>query len=203
MRPDIPAALALLLASCGGVAVPHETYYRIDAPELGAHPIRSGDVLRVEGLDLDASLSSDRVLIADDAVQLRAYEFHRWLNPLDRMVLDTLVRSLSRSGAFQRVKGPTDDAGESLVLAGRVIDFHQSGAAGVWCGKVTMELRLTRASDGAALFDEEFTHSVAMEEPSPDAAVRALSRGTGEVLRQFLDRCHEAGVFRGFAEPGK
>ena len=99
-----PAPLALLLglvaAGCSSVDLPQEAYYRITLPAIGPIPVRSAHVLRVEGFELDSSLSSDRLLVAETPVRLRAYEFQRWVNPLDRLVQDALQRGLTHTRAF-------------------------------------------------------------------------------------------------------
>ena len=192
-----------LLASCSGVAIPEENFYRLDLPQVRGVKSRSPDVLRVEGFELASSLSSDRVLVSENQVQLRAYEFHRWINPLDRLVKDYILVGLTRAKAFAEVKGPEDGPGETLLLSGRILDFHQVAIAGGWSGKVTLALRLEVASDRRVLFQEEFSRSVPMGDSTPSAAVIALSQATSQVLEHFLSRCTEVGVFEGFAKPGK
>jgi uncharacterized lipoprotein YmbA len=192
------------LSGCGSVTMPQEHYYRIGLPDLGRSSLVSADIVRVEGFDLASALHSDRLLVAEDAVQLRAYEFHRWISPLQRLVQDAMTVGLSRAHAFTEVKGPTDGPGETLVLTGRILDFHQANVDGEWAGKVTIALRLDDArGDRGVVLQEEFTQSVKMTDESPGAAVRALSEGTRGVLQQFLERCVQVGVFADVARPGK
>lgn len=202
MRAGIILVL-VLFASCGSVAIPEENFYRLDLPQVRGVKTRSPDVLRVEGFELASTLSTDRILVAENRVRLRAYEFHRWINSLDLLVKDCVLVGLTRAQAFAEVKGPADGPGETLLLSGRILDFHQVAIAGSWSGKVTLSLRLEVASGHRLLFQEEFSCSVPMAGSTPSAAVLALSQAMSRVLEHFLSRCSEVGVFEGFAKPGK
>jgi ABC-type uncharacterized transport system auxiliary subunit len=195
-------AMALAAGACGSVQVPEEHYYRLVLPQVEPRAQRSPAVLRIEGFELAASLSPDRLLVATAPVQLRAYEFHRWIGPLERLVQDAVREQLTRAGAFTAVKGPEDGPGESLVLTGRIIDFHQVAMAQTWGGKVTVQLRLSRVEDRQVLFHEEFSATVSMPQAAPMDAVQALSMATDGVVRQFLARCDAVAVFAA-ARPGR
>ena len=214
-RVALTSICSLILASCGSVVIPEEHYYRLALPELPVGtsvdtpvgmPGGSVEVLRVEGFELASTLRGDRLLVAESPVQLRAYEFHRWISSLDRLVRDVVTAVLTRSNAFREVKGPTDGPGETLLLSGRILDFHQVADRGAWAGKVRFHLRLATGFDTGeprVLFQQEFTATVPMQGPSPAAAVVALSAATGRVIAGFLGRCRDVGVFSGVAKPGK
>ncbi|MCA8956777.1 MAG: membrane integrity-associated transporter subunit PqiC [Planctomycetes bacterium] len=202
-----PAALccALCLPSvgCRSVAIPEEHYYRLDLGALpavaDAHKPPAG-VLRVEGFDVAASLSTDRLLVASTPVQLRAYEFHRWLNPLGQLVRDAVVTGLSRTGAFAEVKSPTDAPGEDWSLSGRIVDFHQVvHQGGGWAARVTMRLRLWSPARGALLLQQELSRQVPVNGSEPAALAAALSEALVQVLQGFAEKCVQARVF---AVPG-
>ena len=195
--------VALLCVGCSTVAIPEENYYRLDLPRLTPMAAASSEILRIEGFELASSLNSDRLLVADNPVQLRAYEFHRWIGPLDRLVQDAVQAGLSRVRAFAEVKGPAEAPGETLYLSGRILDFHQVGEDGAWAGRVTLELRLAASQDRRVLFQEEFSRTVPMQGATPADAARSLSAGTGRIVEDFLERCDVAGVFSSAAQPGK
>ena len=193
----------LLVVGCSAVSVPQENYYRLAAVGLPVALAPTKDTLRVEGFELASSLSRDQILVADNSVQLRAYEFHRWISPLNRLIQDTVATGLTRSKTFAQVKGPTDDPGETLALSGRVLEFQQEGESGKWQARVTIELRLQSAPERRLLLQDEFTAEVPMTESDPAAAVVALSSGVGRVVSSFLERCREAGLIAVAAGPSK
>lgn len=184
--------LAGLSVGCGAVPVPVETYYRLAPTNQQPIATASQEALRVEGFELASALSSDRLMVAESPVQLHIYEFHRWINPLERLVQDAIRGGLRRAGAFGEVLGPADSgASEAMTLTGRVLDFQQVPLGDGWGGRVRLELRLVGGSGQRTLLREEFGATAAMADASPAGAVQALSRATGEVLSQFLRRCAE------------
>jgi uncharacterized lipoprotein YmbA len=200
---SILTPVLVLAAGCSSVSLPEENYYRLALPDRVASPIRTTHVLRIEGIELDSSLSRDKILVAQSDVQLQAYEFHRWISPLDRLIQDAITNGLSRSGAFVQVKGPVDGPGESLLLSGRVLDFQQVAGANGWSGKVTIVLRVLSARDRELVLEREVTSTLAMGDKSPGAAATALSSGLGDTMTQFLAGCAGTAVFAQAARPSK
>ena len=92
----------------------------------------------------------------------------------------------------------------AVQLNGRVLEFHQVEAGGIWLARVTLELGLSEAS-GRLVFQQEFTSSRPMAHNDPEQLVIALSEGMAEVVEQVLARCEADGLFeRGLrAPPGK
>lgn len=152
----------------------------------------------------------DRLLVAERVGQLRAYEFHRWMNPLNRLVQAAVRRGVQETGAFAEAKGLADPSGEDFVLRGRILDFHQSAVEGRWVGLVRIGLRLARAADRAVVLQRVFSATTSLAEAEegetfdlPAELAIALSAGTGPVIELFHQACAEAGLFADLARPGK
>lgn len=188
------AALALLLAGCGSVEVPIETFYRLPPPRPPRSPEPLPAVLRVDRLRLAANLAGDQLLVADGPVRLHRYEMHRWAGPVDELVLDALLLGFARSGGFAEIKGPGDAGAEDLLLSGTIVDFLQVRQGDAMVGRVTLDLRLVEADSGREVFRAEFSQTVPATDPGPEAAAVALSEGLGEVVAEVLQRAHAAGV---------
>lgn len=195
------AALGVL-GACGAVVLPREHYYRIVPPQGLVESGVAGGVLRLEGLELNTSLTSDRILVASSPVELHAYEFHRWVSPLDRMVEDTLFTALVRSRAFKEVKGPAACPGEDLLLSGRILDFHQVHQGGRSFAKVNLALRLYDRKQEKTLIQDEFRALVPLLGNDPAAVAQGLSKGLAKVTRDLLARCVAVGALRAQVHAG-
>ncbi len=186
------------LAACGSVAVPRERYYRLAPPDpASADPQRAG-VLRVMDLQLGTALDRDCLLVAD-GVRLEPQPLERWVAPLDRLVTDALVLSLSRSGTVALVKGGADPGRETWSLHGRIIDFAEVASGGERRARVGLELWL-EARD-AVLLHDEFVAELPIEGPGSAGAVVALSQGVQQVVADLVRRMDDEGVFAAARPP--
>ena len=183
------------VAGCGSVEVPKQLYYRLEAPEPPKATIPRAGVLRVGGLELAADLAGDRVMVAENAVQVAPFVHHHWAGPLDGLLADVLVTGLRRAGWFERVKDPMAGGGEDWVLSGRVLDFQLApGEDGRWVGRATIDLELVDRQ-GALVFRDEFQRDVPAEGTDAAHVVHALSQSVAGILTDFGTRCERAGVF--------
>ncbi|MFK7742030.1 MAG: ABC-type transport auxiliary lipoprotein family protein [Planctomycetota bacterium] len=182
--------------------MPAERFYRLDLPVVSPpDPMRAG-TLRVLDLQLGTALDSDR-LLCQDGVRLEARSLSRWVAPLDRLVTESLVLSLSRARVCELVKSSADPGLEDWTLHGRIVDFVEAEGAGGPEARVAIELWLTER--GELVFHEEFD----CVEPilpgaagdgggdlgAADQAVAALSRGLSRVVTQVVDRMHGRNLF--------
>lgn len=198
MRMVWLAALGGLLAACGSVAVPRERYYRLAPPApTTADPQRAG-VLRVMDLQLGTALDRDCLLVAD-GVRLEPQPLDRWVAPLDRLVTDALVLSLSRSGTVALVKGGADPGRETWSLHGRIVDFAEVHTDGVRSARVALELWLE--SRDTVLLHDEFVAELPIAAPGSAGAVQALSLGVQQVVAGLVQRLHGEGVFAAARPP--
>lgn len=181
---NLRLASLLLLAGCGSVPLPEERFYRLALPPPAVAAHAGAGVLRIDRPHLAASLAGDTLLVAEDDVTLRPYLFHRWAAPLEALVADELVTYFARSHCFTEVKAATDPGTEDLVLGCRVLELHQVVDGGVWQGRVTLALRLTR--EGRVVRELELQRAVPAGERTPEAVVRALGQAFGEILGRTL-----------------
>ena len=188
----------IVVVACGSVELPRERYFRLDPPPIApADPQRAG-VLRVMDMQLGTAIDRDCLLVAR-GMELEPRPLDRWVAPLDRLVTDALVLSLSRTRSVSLVKGGADPGGETWTLHGRIVDFAEVQADGERTARVGLELWLE--SRDRVLLAEEFHAVQPIVEPGPEAAVAALSVGVQKVVTELVDRMNRDGVFAAARPP--
>jgi uncharacterized lipoprotein YmbA len=185
-RAVLLAALSMA-GACSSVAMPERATYRLAPPEPAASAVteRGSGVLRVASVELAADLQGDRLMVADGPVRVHGYQFHHWAGPLDRMIADSVVTVLRRSGRFTTVKAETDRGEEDWLLNARVLDFHQAADGDRWCGLVTLDLQVTDR-DGRGVFRGEIRQREPLAVIDPEHLAVALSAATAGALDRFL-----------------
>jgi uncharacterized lipoprotein YmbA len=182
----------LLLAACGSVVVPEERYFRLAALAAAEPDPDRGGVLRVLDLQLHTAIDAD-ALLRQDGLRLRPWPLCRWVAPLDRLVTDALVLSLSRARVCELVKGAGDPGGETWTLHGRIVDFAEAAGATGRAAKVGVELWLQQGEQ--MLLHDEFRAEVALTAVSPEAAVDGLSSGLQQVASALVTRMRAGNLF--------
>jgi ABC-type uncharacterized transport system auxiliary subunit len=190
----ISVSSLLLLASCGSVTVPGESIWRLSPPVVEPSLLSDPLVLRVDRLPALAALPDDRLVVAPGPNRLFTRELDRWSCPLPDLVHDALLTGLVRSRAFAQVKGPAEPGHEDLVLAGRILDFHEVVDGDRSFGRATLDLRVTRSSDGRLLWQKELTRSVATAHGGAEGTVVALSSALSGIVQDLLQGCRDGGV---------
>jgi ABC-type uncharacterized transport system auxiliary subunit len=178
------AALALVLAGCGGGSVPPDVYYRLNAPAdvaLRAGGPMAGTVdvapFRAEGL------LNDRAIVYRTAADTFAgYSYHFWWAAPGALLQQSLVDVLRRAKAFDIVATPELRLDRTYEIVGRVRRLEHTGGAVA----VEIELLLRVARSGAPLLFKTYTQDVRTADPSVPAAVAAFSAAVNAIWAAFL-----------------
>ena len=194
IRRSLAMCSVLALSACGSVAIPGETVWRLTPPALQPQALSDTVVLRVQRLELLGALPEDRLVVATGPHRLWTRELDRWSGPLPDLVHDALLTGLSRSHAFAQVKGPQETGREDLTLQGRILDFHEIREDPRSIVKATLDLRVSRASDGKLLWQKELSRVVPTERPGAEGAVAALSLALQGIVGDLLQSCRDSGV---------
>ncbi|MBL9078932.1 MAG: membrane integrity-associated transporter subunit PqiC [Planctomycetes bacterium] len=187
------------LAACGSVELPREHFYRLDLPVARRpDPGRAG-VLRVQDLQLGTALDGD-CLSVQRGVEVEPRPFDRWIAPLDRLVTDALVLSLSRARVCDLVKGAADAGAEHWTLHGRIVEFGEArGADGAAEARIALELWLEQ--HGELVFHDEFRIAEPLANGGPEATVAGLSQGLVRVVDDVVARMQARGLFAAARPP--
>lgn len=167
------ALVALIAcAGCGG-KLPETRYYQLAIPD--ARP-RSGErVLVLDALATEAAYDDERIVYRTTPFRLDYYQYHHWAGAPGTMVSSYLEQALERSGRFRAVvREVTPDA--PVMLAGRVIAIEEVDRSRTeWLGRIALELMLTDARSGEALWTEQFDETEPLHQQTPEGLAQALS----------------------------
>jgi ABC-type uncharacterized transport system auxiliary subunit len=163
----------LACAACGG-KLPDTRYYQLAPP--GAARAHGGDGLLVlEALTADAAYDDDRIVYRTTPFRLDYYQYQRWSSAPGAMVGNYLEQALETSGKFRAVvREMTPDA--PVVLTGRVVAIEEIDRSKTeWVGRIALELLLTDARTGEALWTDQLEETEPLRQQSPEGLAAALS----------------------------
>jgi uncharacterized lipoprotein YmbA len=183
MRPWIPALL-LAVSACAG-AMPETRYYQLAAPE--AKPASGGDgVLVLESLHTDSAYDDDRIVYRTTPFRLDYYQYQRWSSAPGVMVGNYLEQALERSGKFRSVvREMTPDA--PVILSGRVLALEEVDTSKTaWQGRIVLELVLTDARTGRALWTRQLEEREPLRQQTPEGLAQAISIAMTRIVAQTM-----------------
>jgi ABC-type uncharacterized transport system auxiliary subunit len=181
---SLALATSLAPAACGG-KLPDTRYYQLVPPE--SRPGRGGDELLVlEPLTTDAAYDDERIVYRTTPFRLDYYQYQRWSSAPGLMIGNYLERTLEASGKFRGVVHDlTPDA--PVVLAGRVIAIEEVDRSKTeWLGRLVLELMLTDAKTGEALWTQQFDETEPLRVQTPEGLAAALSTAMARVVAQVI-----------------
>jgi ABC-type uncharacterized transport system auxiliary subunit len=176
-------ATLLALAACGG-KLPDTHFYQLAAPESKAG---GGDGLLVlDTLTTDSAYDDDRIVYRTTPFRLDYYQYQRWSSTPGLMVGNYLEQALETSGKFRAVvRELTPDA--PVVLAGRVAAIEEvDRSKTLWLGRIVLELILTDAKTGEALWTRQFDETEPLRQQTPEALAAALSIAMSRIAAQTV-----------------
>ena len=176
-------AMSLAVTACGG-KLPDTHYYQLTAPESKAG---GGDNLLVlDTLTTDAAYDDDRIVYRTTPFRLDYYQYQRWSSTPGLMVGNYLEQALETSGKFRAVmRELTPDA--PVVLAGRVVAIEEvDRSKTLWVGRIVLELILTDARTGEALWTRLFDETEPLRRQTPEGLAAALSIAMSRIAAQTI-----------------
>lgn len=175
-----------LLSGCvaGGGPI---RYYRIEVPSqpaVNAAP-GFGVTLQVGTLDAPPIMRDGRILYQMGAHEVGAYEYHRWVEPPDRIVQDALLRMLRATGKYQSVDTTRSGVRADYILQGRIYEFSEVDKPEVY-SRVFLELELHDARNFRTVWSRVYDNEDRVEGKAVpevvDSLDRNLRRGISEVV---------------------
>ena len=177
------AAVALACAACAG-KLPDTRYYQLAAPDA---KVRGGDAMLVlEALTTDAAYDDDRIVYRTTPFRIDYYQYHRWSSAPGVMVGNYLEQAFEHSGKFRAVvRDSAPDA--PVILTGRVLAIEEVDRSKTeWVGRIVLELLLTDARSGEALWTEQFEETEPLGQQSPEGLAAALSVAMARIVARTV-----------------
>jgi len=173
------AAVWIACAGCGG-KLPDTRYYQLAPTDA---KVRGGDgMLVLETLTTDAAYDDERIVYRTTPYRIDYYQYHRWSSAPGVMVGNYLEQAFETSGKFRAVVRDTiPDA--PVILAGRVIAIEEVDRSKTeWIGRLVLELVLTDARTGEALWTEQLEETEPLRQQTPEGLAAALSVAMSRIV---------------------
>ncbi|HET7505484.1 MAG TPA: ABC-type transport auxiliary lipoprotein family protein [Kofleriaceae bacterium] len=176
-------ALWLACAACAG-KLPETRYYQLASPEV--HRPAGGELLVLEPLSTDAAYDDDRIVYRTTPFRFDYYHYHRWSSAPGIMVGNYLEQALEASGRFRAVvRELTPDA--PVILGGRVVAIEEvDRSRTAWIGRIVLELVLTDARSGEALWTDQLEETEPLRSQTPEGLAAALSAAMARIAARTV-----------------
>jgi ABC-type uncharacterized transport system auxiliary subunit len=177
------ACIWLWLAACAACAskLPETRYYQLAQPEARQRGT-GGELLVLEALSADAAYDDERIVYRTTPFRLDYYQYHHWSSAPGIMIGNYLEQALEASGRFRAVvREATPDA--PVILGGRVVAIEEiDRSRTAWAGRIVLELVLTDARSGEALWTEQFEETEPLRQQTPEGLAAALSIAMSRIV---------------------
>jgi ABC-type uncharacterized transport system auxiliary subunit len=169
---SLAIAVAVACAGCAGT-MPDTRYYQL-APPTTKTPGGS-ELLVLDSLTADAAYDDERIVYRTTPFRLDYYQYQHWSSVPGVMVANYLEQAFETSGKFRAVvRELTPDA--PVVLAGRVIAIEEVDRSPTeWFGRICLELVLTDAHTGEALWTQQLEEIEPLKQRTPEGLAAALT----------------------------
>jgi ABC-type uncharacterized transport system auxiliary subunit len=180
---SLAALIALAAGGCGG-KLPETRYYQLAAPTH--HGARGQEVLVLEAPTTDGAYDDERIVYRTTPFRLDYYQYHRWSSPPGAMIGNYLEQAFEASGKFRAVvRDATPDA--PVILTGRVVAIEEIDRSKTdWAGHIVLELVLSDARTGAALWSEQLEETEPLRQQSPEGLAAALSTAMARIATRVV-----------------
>jgi uncharacterized lipoprotein YmbA len=155
------------------------TFHQLSAPQTA--PTRPSPAIFIPRAIIPSSLRRANVVMLDEAGWVRVEDAHRWINPLDRAVAETVGHHLTKlTGLPSASQTP---AGSHLLL---LLDVNHMSVTGDKRAVLELHFRLEN-TEGAMILDKTIIRSTSMGETTPEQYVQAQSTNLAAASAAFAD----------------
>jgi len=180
MRKLLALALCALTSAC----VSHRPirYYRIDVPPatMASGPA-SPVTLAVGTIESPPLMKDGRILYQVGSREIGAYEYHRWVEPPDRVVQNSLVSLLRSSGRYSAVEIQRSNVKSDYIVTGKIHEFSEVDKPEIHT-RVSLEIELRDATSGRTVWSRAYRR----EDPVQGKEVSNVVDSLDQNLRRGL-----------------
>lgn len=188
------AGAAIFLTACLGTKGPpvESSTYALEypAPAAADPDRRLAWSLRVDAFDAHPFIGTDRMVYRENAFQIEAYRYQRWLAPPALLVAWQLERDLKSAGFCSAIIGSDSLLQTTHVLEGTVEEFYENDTENGWEAVLAVSLTLAsnRSEDAGRriLMQRRYSASLPCRSRTPQAVAEAMSEAMADVSQRAL-----------------
>lgn len=174
---SIASLAAGLLAGCG--AARPSKYYQLTVPpgDMTESAQRNPYAVTLLLGPLRAShlYREDHIVYSSSGENMGTYQYQRWAEPPNEMLVDVLLRDLRASGKYRAVDVLRSNSHGDYILYGRLYDFKEVSASSLMA-RVTVDLEMRETKTGSTVWTHFYSHDEPVSGKDISAVVAALDR---------------------------
>jgi ABC-type uncharacterized transport system auxiliary subunit len=177
------------LCACG--TIPMKQYY-----VLNYVPVQLSDRLhaapypftvRVKELDIEDAYSRPSIVYRQSPFELRYYFYRLWAVKPNRMITDLIYNHLTAINLVSHVVRRFDEGLKpDYELSGDIEAIEEYDSDQLWFAHISIQLTLTRVSDGAVVFSRIYDNRKRVFNYSPDNVVKEMSAVVEFIMDQAV-----------------
>jgi ABC-type uncharacterized transport system auxiliary subunit len=167
-------------------------YYRIPLPDPAASVSSApfAVTLKVGNIDAPPLMRDGRILYQAGANEVGAYEYHRWVEPPDRIVQNSLVRLLRASGRYPSVDASASPAKTDYVILGKIHEFAEVDKPEVFT-RISLEIELHDGTTNRTVWSRLYTGEMKVDGKEVADVVQTLDRNLQRGLAEIVSGLEE------------
>lgn len=170
------ALAAVLFTGCG--AARPSKFYELTIPSDSATARESSPypvTLLLGPLRAAHLYREDSIVYSSAAETMGTYQYQKWAEPPNEMLVQMLLRELRASGKYRAVDFLRSNSRGDYILYGRLYDFKEISGTPV-LARVTVDLELRESKSGATVWTHYYSHDEPVSGKDVAAVVAALDR---------------------------
>jgi ABC-type uncharacterized transport system auxiliary subunit len=171
------AALAAGLFTGCGAARPSK-FYELTIPGDSASTTARSPLpvsLLLGPLRAEHLYREDAIVYGSSTETMGTYQYQKWAEPPNEMLVQMLLRDLRASGRYRSVDFLRSNSRGDYILYGRLYDFKEITGTPV-LARVTVDLELRDSKSGATVWTHYYSHDEPVTGKDVAAVVAALDR---------------------------
>lgn len=170
-------------------------YYSVDSLPVNVAPAaRSWPVPLGMRPFTAATRYRDRILYRISAVEVGFYQYDRWVEPPEEMVMRVMTTALGASGLFRQVVAVDVVQLPAWILSGELIRFDEVRDTGGRRAECWLRVEVHQAHDERLLWADVLRATEPLAAETPEALAQAMNRAVQQVAASLIARLEKAAL---------
>jgi len=182
----------LLVALNGCISSPRKEYYQLyiedtrQGMELHQPGIKTGKVLMVEPVGIEAIYNDYRIAYRSSPYQINYYPYQYWIKKPGKLIRDAIFDYFSFQGLFSKIIFNFSEGDPDYIMKARVNIIEEFDLQSIWYAHLKMEIEIKDFKSGKTLVFHRFDKRKKMKQKKVVKIPIALSDLLKEELAQVV-----------------
>lgn len=190
--------LTIIFSSCINIKseLPKISLYRLKQESTqgtNAAAVIIDKSIFIENFASNMTLASEKIVVIENEVNLKKYDYHQWTIPLDEMMTDFTIDRINRYKSFKKGVVNSVSMLPDLILEARIVSCNINNSNNKKSPN-TVELVISANISSSQktkpgftpIFSEVYTKTIARPDNTLNSAVTALSKSLSDIVDNIL-----------------